>query len=130
LIGQAGNTTIVISSHEMAEVEGLATEVAYLDRGCLTFQQPTEALLARFRHVTVTLDQPPPSFDDLPGNLLLVQGFERTIKFIDPQFPGEAPLRKEISEYYGPIEHFEAERMSLREVSKALMLDSRGGLAQ
>ena len=114
----------------MAEVEGLATEIAYLDRGLLEFQQPTQELLARFRHVTVTLDQPPPSFDDLPGNLLQVQGFERTITFIEPRFAGEASLRKEISEYYGPIELFTAERMSLRDVSKALMQASRGGHAQ
>jgi len=125
LVRQADETTIVISSHEMAEVEGLATEIAYLDRGFLEFQQPTQDLLARFRHVTVTLNQPPPSLDDLPGNLLLVQGFERTITFIEPRFAGEASLRKKISAYYGSIEHFTAERMSLRDVSKALLQASR-----
>lgn len=125
LVDQAHDTTVVISSHEMSEVEGLATHVAYMDRGRLVFQEPTHDLLARFRHITATFQSPPRSFEQLPPNWLAASGYERTVKFVESKFVGDAALRQALSAQHGEIEHFEAERMSLREVSKALMSASR-----
>jgi ABC-2 type transport system ATP-binding protein len=48
-------TTILISSHDLAEVESFATHVAFLHQGKLLFAEPMAALTARFREVTVTL---------------------------------------------------------------------------
>jgi ABC-2 type transport system ATP-binding protein len=39
LLGQAGDMTILISSHELAEIDGVATHVAFLDEGKLLFQE-------------------------------------------------------------------------------------------
>ena len=49
-------TTILISSHDLAEVESFATHVAFLHRGKLLFAESMATLTARFREVTVTLD--------------------------------------------------------------------------
>ena len=49
LLANAADTTILISSHELAEIEGFATHVAFIDRGRLLFQEPMEALTGRFR---------------------------------------------------------------------------------
>jgi ABC-2 type transport system ATP-binding protein len=125
LIGQAHDTTIVISSHEMSEVEGLATHVAYMDRGRLVFQEPTHDLLARFRHVTVTFRSLPPSIEQMPTSWLFEGASGRTLQFIEREFIGEEALKKTISESLGEVEHLGADRMSLREVSKALMTGSR-----
>jgi ABC-2 type transport system ATP-binding protein len=49
-------TTILISSHDLAEVESFATHVAFLHQGKLLFAESMATLTARFREVTVTLD--------------------------------------------------------------------------
>ncbi len=57
LLQQAGEMTILISSHELSEIEGVATHVAFLDEGKLLFQETMSDLTARFRDVRVTLDR-------------------------------------------------------------------------
>jgi len=52
----ANATTIVISSHDLDEVESFATHVAFLQEGRLLFAQPMDALLTRCREVTVTFE--------------------------------------------------------------------------
>jgi ABC-2 type transport system ATP-binding protein len=130
LLEQAEETTILISSHEMAEIEGLATNVAYMDHGRLTFQSTTEDLLAKFRKVSVTFDTTPGPVEGLAETLLSPKVFERTLRFIDRAYAGDELLKHILSERYGPIAQFEALPMSLREVSKSLMFASRREIAQ
>jgi ABC-2 type transport system ATP-binding protein len=125
LIGQADETTIVISSHEMAEVDGLATHVAYMSRGRFAFQSPTEELLGRFREVAVTFEAAPADTDALTAAWLAPKLFERTLRFTDSAYAGEAPLGRALTDRFGPIVQLDARPMSLRDVSKALMLASR-----
>ena len=40
LLEQAGEMTILVSSHELAEIEGVATHVAFIDEGRLLFEEP------------------------------------------------------------------------------------------
>src|SRR5215470_14965042 len=56
LLRQAGEMTILISSHELAEIDGVATHVAFLDEGRLLFEESMSDLMARFREVHVTLE--------------------------------------------------------------------------
>ena len=51
-----GGLTILISSHDLAEVESFATHVAFLHQGKLLFAESLATLTARFREVIVTLD--------------------------------------------------------------------------
>lgn len=53
---ERGQPTILISLHDLAEIESFATHVAFLHKGTLLFAEPMETLMARFREVTVTLD--------------------------------------------------------------------------
>jgi ABC-2 type transport system ATP-binding protein len=48
-------TTILLSSHDLAEIESFATHVAFLHNGRLLFSEEMPALSARFRDVTVTM---------------------------------------------------------------------------
>src|SRR5438046_4954671 len=57
LLEQAGEMTILISSHELGEIDGVATHVAFLDEGKLLFQESMNDLVARFREVHVTLER-------------------------------------------------------------------------
>src|SRR6266480_4382414 len=56
LLEQAGEMTILISSHELGEIDGVATHVAFLDEGKLLFQESMSDLTGRFREVRVTLE--------------------------------------------------------------------------
>ncbi len=51
--------TILISSHDLAEIETLATHIGFIDRGRLLFSEEIVALTSRFRDVTVTLHRTP-----------------------------------------------------------------------
>src|SRR5205807_10107401 len=57
LLQQAGEMTILISSHELGEIDGVATHVAFLDEGRLLFEESMSDLVARFREVHVTLER-------------------------------------------------------------------------
>ena len=59
--------TILISSHDLAEVESFATHIGFLHQGHLLFAEEMQSLTARFREVTVTL--PTPAAGELPGAL-------------------------------------------------------------
>jgi ABC-2 type transport system ATP-binding protein len=59
--------TILISSHDLAEVESFATHIGFLHQGKLLFAEEMSSLTARFREVTVTLAPPPPG--EMPGVL-------------------------------------------------------------
>ena len=44
----AGPLTMFVSSHDIGELERLATWIGFIDRGRLTFAEPVSSLLARF----------------------------------------------------------------------------------
>jgi len=53
-VSVTGDWTVVVSSHDIEEVERLADHVAMLDAGRLRLSERTESLQARFRRVEVT----------------------------------------------------------------------------
>src|SRR5688572_455630 len=55
LLQQAADTTILISSHELSEIESFTTHVAFLQNGSLLIQESIDDLRKRFREVRVTL---------------------------------------------------------------------------
>lgn len=56
----ADRPTILISSHDLAEVESFATHIGFLHQGRLLFAEEMGTLTARFREITVTLPLPAP----------------------------------------------------------------------
>ena len=49
ILQQAGEMTVLISSHELNEIDGVATHVGFLDEGKLLFEESMSDLTARFR---------------------------------------------------------------------------------
>lgn len=136
LLGQAGDTTIFISSHELAEIEGCATDVVFMDRGSVVFQDTMDDLMARFRHVTVTLardgavGQGRPLAAALPHAWLTPKMNGQVFTFVDRAYRNEDTLRAQVSEHVGPVQMVRIEPMSLRDLSKELMRASRTGAIQ
>src|SRR3984885_5925768 len=52
---RSGETSIFLSSHDMSEVESLATHVGFLEQGRLLFSERMSVLADRFREVEVTM---------------------------------------------------------------------------
>jgi ABC-2 type transport system ATP-binding protein len=125
LLGQAGETSILISSHELTEIEGCTTHVAFMARGRLLFQESIEALVARFRDVTVRLAQGRGA-RGLPPAWLNVQGEDTLLRFVDSAYVDEAGLREAVGRHCGAFLQLESTPLSLRDISKALMRATRG----
>ena len=53
-ISELGDWTVLVSSHDIEEVERLCDRVAVIHRGRLKFNETSEQLLSRFRRVEVT----------------------------------------------------------------------------
>ena len=69
LAAQGGSRpTILISSHDLAEVESFATHIGFLHQGKLLFAEEMASLTSRFREVTLML--PPPMPGEPPTSLV------------------------------------------------------------
>ena len=58
LLDRAPETTIFLSSHDLAEIESFASHVGYLEQGRILFSEEMSALSDRFREITITLRTP------------------------------------------------------------------------
>jgi ABC-2 type transport system ATP-binding protein len=124
LVSQAAETTILISSHELSEIEGCTTHVAFMVRGKVVMQEPMESLAARFRDITVTLTQQP-GVRGLPESWLNPQAEGLQLQFVETAFVDDVQLRERVQKQFGAIHHFESTPLSLRDISKALMRATR-----
>ena len=55
LLERAPETTILLSSHDLAEIESFASHVGYLEQGRIFSQEEMSVLSGRFREITITL---------------------------------------------------------------------------
>jgi len=124
ILGQAVETAILISSHELAELESCTTHVAFMVHGRLLFQEPIESLGARLREVTATLTGGADR-GALPDTWLNVQVDGPLLRFVDTAFVNEANLLAQVQRRCGTVLHLEAQALSLRDISKALMRATR-----
>lgn len=74
--------TVLVSSHDIDEVERLADWVGFIDQGRLVFAEPTASLLSRFRLVEVVSDAAAAA--QVTDPRWIVQGISgRTLRFVD-----------------------------------------------
>jgi ABC-2 type transport system ATP-binding protein len=120
LLQQAAETTILISSHELAEIESFTTHVAFIQNGRLLLQEAIEDLQARFREVHVTLSAVKDLPQPLPPGWLLPAVEGHRLRFIAAHYAGDGPLYEELTRHFGAVK-IECEPMSLRAVASSLM---------
>jgi len=126
MLSQAGETTILISSHEIAEIEGGTTHVAFMVRGRLLFQEAVESLSARFRDVNVTVEAPVTGLS-LPASWTNMRREGQRVSFTETAFVDDRMLRDLVEARLGHCHYLEASAMSLRDISKAAMRATREG---
>ncbi len=86
LLEQAGEMTILISSHELGEIDGVATNVAFLDEGKLMFQESMSDLTGRFREVRVTLETEAAPPRQAPKEWMQIRTIGNVLTFVDTRF--------------------------------------------
>ncbi len=119
LIAQVGETTLLISTHELSEIEGLATHVAFLDEGEVLFEQSLGELMERFREVRVLLDREASAPAGAPPGWLDVRASGAAMTFVDSHF-SEGELKGSVGTLLAGVRRVEAEPMSLRSIFTVL----------
>ncbi|MEO6994375.1 MAG: ABC transporter ATP-binding protein [Lacunisphaera sp.] len=110
---QQGETTVLISSHDIEEVERLADNVALIEDGRVKFAQPTEALLGRFRRIEVAQEEMWLANSHPPGWINWESGAGRT-SFIDSAYNREAS--EALCQKHFPFAPVQVQPLSLREI--------------
>jgi ABC-2 type transport system ATP-binding protein len=120
LLQQAAETTILISSHELSEIESFTTHVAFMESGRLLIHEAIDSLQARFRAVSVTLS----AVRDLPrvspDGWLLPEIDGHRLRFVTARYAGDAQLYQQLAQLFGAI-RMQTEPMPLRAIASALM---------
>lgn len=124
LLQQAQDTTILISSHELTEIESFTTHVAFMQDGHLLIQEAIETLQERFRTVSVRLAAVKCLPFSLPAGWLSPQIAGHQLQFVTSQFEGEQQLYNSLTAHFGAVS-VHAEPMNLRSIANALMQEHR-----
>lgn len=115
LLESAGEATILISSHDLAEIESFASHVGYLERGRLRFSEEMTALSGRFREVEVTLDATPVLPANWPTTWLRPESSAAVVRFVESQFD-EARTMAEVRKMFGEPRGIAITPMPLRSI--------------
>jgi ABC-2 type transport system ATP-binding protein len=121
LLASAGSEgwTVVISSHDIGELELLADWVGFLAQGRMRVSEPMDALRERFRRVTVVADSAASLIQEAGDEWLSVERSGRRLTFVvpnaTPQYESEV-LRAR----FPGAQQIELHEASLREIFVAL----------
>ena len=129
LLDQAGEMTILISSHELSEIEGMVTHVGFLDEGRLLFAESMSDLASRFRDVRVVLEESARSQGNPPEHWLGVKTTGNVLTFVDTHF-SEARFGEQIAAFAGSARRIEAEPMALRSIFTTLASACRDAVVE
>ena len=119
LLERASEATILVSSHDLAEIENLASHIGYLEAGRLRLSEEMTTLAERFREVELTFDRPPISPETLPGTWMQVNTSAAVLRFIETRFSEERTMA-EIRRLFGDVRNVTFTPMSLRSIFLAL----------
>jgi len=119
LLRQANELTILISSHELAEIDSFTTHVGFLDEGKLLFEESMTDLIARFREVHVTLEHEAHTPDRIPQDWLQVRAMGNVLAFVDSRFK-EEKLNERIASVIDGVRRVDAQPMGLRSIFTTL----------
>jgi ABC-2 type transport system ATP-binding protein len=119
ILERAEEATIFISSHDLAEIENLASHCGYLEQGRLLFSEEMPALVERFREVELTFNTPPALPPSYPSSWMRVNSSGAVVQFIESRFVSER-TNAEINRVLGEPRMATFAPMSLRSIFLAV----------
>ena len=117
LLANAAGLTVLVSSHNLSDIESFASHIGYLDGGRLQFAEEMASLTARFREVEVTIDEhaTPPVNGQWPANWLRRETAPSLVRFVESRFdPERTPT--EIRERFDGVRNISVSPMPLRTI--------------
>ena len=124
VLKQAGETTVVLSSHELAEIEHAVTHVGFLDSGQLEFQESSSDLAARVREVRVLLEGAAAVPARTPETWLDVRAAGNVLTFVETRY-SEATLGERVRSCVAGVRRIDADALPLRATFVALARAAR-----
>ena len=112
---RADESTIFVSSHDLAEIETFASHIAYLEEGKLRFAEELTSLASRFREVELTFDVPPSPPHKSPSSWLQLRTSAAVVRFTESRFDSER-TSNEIRTILGEPRTISFSPMSLRSI--------------
>jgi ABC-2 type transport system ATP-binding protein len=119
LLERAEESTVFISSHDLAEIESFSSHVGYLENGQLRFSEELTTLTDRFREVELTFDAPRQLPSKTPDTWMHVNTSAAVVRFIDSSFVPEK-TNAEVREVFGETRNVTFSAMSLRAIFLAM----------
>jgi ABC-2 type transport system ATP-binding protein len=115
LLEQAGSMTVLISTHELADIEDVATHVAFLDDGTLLFQEAMSDLTGRMRRVQIVLNQEAIEPPQTPPSWLQVRALGNVLSFVETRF-SQRELDARIATAVAGVRSVDVQLLSLRSI--------------
>jgi ABC-2 type transport system ATP-binding protein len=119
LVERASESTIFISSHDLAEIETFASHVGYLEQGTLRFSEDMASLSTRFREVEITRDCDSALPSALPAGWLQTESAGAVVRFVDSSFD-EQRTSADIVRLFGPVKDAQFRPLTLRAIFLAM----------
>jgi ABC-2 type transport system ATP-binding protein len=114
--------TVLISSHDIEEVERLADWIGFIDRGRLLFAEPVGALLARFQAVDVIASTGLAATAPADPRWIVQGSAGRTLRFVDTDHAAPEALARIAAAF--PAAEIQTSPMPLRDIFVALAAQS------
>lgn len=111
----AEDATILISSHDLAEIETFASHIGYLDHGRLQFSEEMSSLTERFREIEITLANPAQVPASWPAAWLNKEQSPTLVRFVDSHFDQEKTIA-EVHRLFGAVQQINVTPMPLRAI--------------
>lgn len=127
LLDRAEESTILVSSHDLAEIESFASHIGYLEEGRLRFSEELTTLLDRFREVELTFDSPPPLPNNAPDTWMQLSTAAAVVRFIESRFDPERTIAQ-VKSVLGEARNVTFSPMSLRSIFLVMAKASRDGM--
>ncbi|HEY1337548.1 MAG TPA: ABC transporter ATP-binding protein [Bryobacteraceae bacterium] len=126
LLRRTDDTTVLISSHELGEIDGVATHVAFLDDGKLLFQESMSDLTGRFREVRIVTETEAAPPGKPPSHWLDLKAAGNVLMFVDSHFSDD-DFGERVHSLVGGVRRVDAQPMGLRSIFTTLARAARDG---
>lgn len=123
LVDRAPETTIFLSSHDLAEIETFSTHLGFLEQGRLLFSEEMTTLTNRFREVTVTLNDATSLPAHPPSSWLRMEHAESVVRFVHSNVVEATP--GEIAAAFPAARDIALDPMPLRSIFLSIARSSR-----
>lgn len=124
LTEHAGEMTVLMSTHELSEVEGFGTDVAYIEEGRLMFQESMESLTGRVQEIRVTTSREVPLRQPAPKSWIGLKQAGNVVTFVHREFI-ESDLDAQVRASIAGVVRIEASPMPLRSIFVSLARAAR-----